>query len=284
MRQFVLAVINRLGAALPKRLQRFIVDFPGILPLLQKLGGGTRVVIPTPEGLRLVINPLFHANLQARQGLADYEPELRSAISALTRPGCCAYDIGANVGIFTLQFSSLVGDGGIVYAFEPEPNNSKCLLETISRNGLKNIRFDGRAIGDSDKSSLFDRRGGAFSGRLVGNTGNHKPTRNLIEVESVSIDSLIAQEHFRAPDVMKIDVEGNEGMVLAGMKKTLANHGPAIICELHGHLGDSVDYVFQLLSENNYRIYPVSEFLKTGNTPKPLTRLGNIRHVVALKG
>jgi FkbM family methyltransferase len=283
MRQLVLGVINRLGAILPKSLQRFIVDFPGMLPLLQKLGGSTQAEILTPEGLSLVINPLFHANLQARQGLADYEPELRSAISALTHPGCCAYDIGANVGIFTLQFSSLVGEGGIVYAFEPEPNNSKCLLETISRNDLKNIRFDGRAIGDSDKSSLFDRRGGAFSGRLVGSTGNRKPTKNVMTVESVSIDSLIAQENFRVPDVMKIDVEGNEGMVLAGMKKTLTYHRPAIICELHGHLGDSIDYVFQILSDCNYRVYPVSEFLKTGNASRPLTRLGNIRHVVALK-
>ena len=283
MKKNLLRIINLLGAALPKSVQRFIVDFPGVLGILQRLGHDVADQVITPEGFRLSINPLLHSNLDRQGGLADYEPEMRSAISMLTRPGWCAYDVGANVGVFSFLFASLVGESGRVYAFEPEPNNYKCLKLSVSQNNVSNIITDNRALGATSQKELFDRRGGAFSGRLVGTEGTHTPTGNVIQVEATSIDALIENESYRVPDILKIDVEGNEGLVLMGMQKTLAAHSPAIICELHSHLGDSIEDVHRLFRDNNYTAYSISDYLLRERKAKALDSLMGIRHIVALR-
>jgi FkbM family methyltransferase len=283
MKKILLRTINLVGAALPKSLQRFIVDFPGVLGLLQRLGHNAGDEVVSPEGFRLSINPLFHSNLVQRGGLADYEPEMRAAIRLVTRPGWCAYDVGANVGVFSFLFASLVGESGKVYAFEPEPNNYECLALSVSQNSATNIITDNRALGAISQKELFDRRGGAFSGRLVGTEGTHTPTGNVIQVETTSIDSLIENEGYQAPDVLKIDVEGNEGLVLEGMQTTLELHSPVIICELHSHLGDSVEDVHQLLRSHNYIAYSISDYLRNERAAKALASLGGVRHIVAVK-
>ena len=282
MKKYLLRVINYLGSLLPKRIQRLIADFPGVLFLFQRLGRNVYEVLKTPEGYLLELNPLFHANLISKGSLTDYEPEMRKAIELATRPGQCAYDVGANVGVFSYQFASLVGPGGRVYAFEPEPNNSQCLSRSIALNDTSNIVLDTRALGSATKTEMFDRRGGAFSGRLVGTGSSHKPTKNLIQVETTSIDHLVEQEHYLAPDVIKIDVEGNERLVLEGMRNTLERNKPVIICELHGHLGDDVEAVFRLLKEFNYNIYSIADFINSNIRSTPLTSLGRIRHIVAV--
>lgn len=55
----------------------------------------------------------------------------------------------------------------------------------------------------------------------------------MIDVELVTVDELLAAGQLRPPTVVKIDVEGAELAVIEGMRATLAQHRPAIICELH---------------------------------------------------
>jgi FkbM family methyltransferase len=282
MKKHLLQLINFLGGLLPKRLQRLIADFPGVLYLLQRLGRNAHEVLTTPEGFQLDLNPLFHSNLISKGSLEGYEPEMRRAIQLATKPGQCAYDVGANVGVFSYLFASLVGSTGRVYAFEPEPNNFNCLARSVELNATDNVILDTRALGAVNRTELFDRRGGAFSGRLVGADSSHKPTKNLIKVETTSIDSLIAQENYTAPDVIKIDVEGNEKLVLEGMDETLRRNKPIIICELHGHLGDAVEDVFDLLKSYKYDIFSISDFIVSGQDAIPLASLGGVRHIVAV--
>lgn len=276
-------MINRLGERLPKRLQRAIVDFPGVLVLLGKLSSSVKEEIISPEGYCIEINPLFHSNLARNGSLEYYESDMRRAITHLTKPGFTAYDIGANVGIFSFLFLSLVGAKGHVYAFEPEPNNNECLGRSIEKVGTASITLDKRAVGDKAGTVLFDRRGGAFSGRLVSDNAKYNPTDNIIEVRSVTLDTLVNDENYLPPDIMKIDVEGNEALVLSGMTGILQDHLPIIICELHGHLGDSVENVEAILRENDYRIYAITDFLNI-STDKlvEVSKLRGARHIVAL--
>ena len=57
----------------------------------------------------------------------------------------------------------------------------------------------------------------------------------------VSLDAFLAARPTLVPDLVKIDVEGHEGDVLAGMRTMLAEHGPALVIELHGSAGEIVD-------------------------------------------
>ncbi len=283
MNKQVLSLINRLGARLPKRLQRAIVDFPGVLALLGKLSSGVKEEVISPEGYAIEINPLFHSNLTKHGGLEYYESDMRQVITRLTEPGFTAYDIGANVGIFSFLFLSLVGPRGHVYAFEPEPNNNECLSRSIEKAGTRNIMLDRRAIGDKVDDAMFDRRGGAFSGRLVSKNEKYNPTDNIIEVRSTTLDTLVNDENFLPPDIMKIDVEGNEALVLFGMTAILRDHSPIIVCELHAHLGDSVEKVEAVLRENNYRLYAITDFLAlSADKLVEVSSLRGTRHIVAL--
>ena len=283
MKRLIFGLINHLGERLPKRVQRVIADFPGILTLLEKLSSGAVEDIVTPEGHTLEINTLFHSNLVKNASLAGYAADMRRAITRLTQPGFTAYDIGANVGVFSFLFLSLVGKQGHVYAFEPEPNNSDCLGHSIVKSSVENITLDKRAIGEKVETAMFDRRGGAFSGRLIINSAKYNPTYNIIEVKTTTLDKLVSEENYRSPDIVKIDVEGNETLVLSGMTHIFEKNPPIIICELHSHLGDSVDEVAAILKKYNYHIYAIADFLELPAVElQEIVSLRDARHVVAL--
>lgn len=252
-RNSLLQAVNFVGNALPKGLQRRLSDAPGMLALLERLGGQRRAQATSPEGTTLVYSPLFHAHLFSNGTLETYEPELRNALSATVRTGMVAYDIGANVGAFTLQLAHLVGPGGHVFAFEPDPLNYSFLKETVTANLLSQVTVVNYAIADATGAAQFDRRGGGFSGRLSTNDARYTRTRNAIMVHSASLDDLIAAGQILPPNVVKIDVEGNEALVLRGMRHTLSAYKPIVACEIHTSLGDRSTEVEAELSLARYQ-------------------------------
>jgi FkbM family methyltransferase len=273
---------NALARRLPPTLRRRIADFPGVLVALARLARNRFETIVSPEGIQLSIYPLYHANLMETGSLEGYEPDMRQAIRVLTKPGMVAYDLGANVGVFSILFASLVQSRGLVYAFEPEPNNYTCLRRTIEQNGLGNIVLDTRAVGRESERGVFDRRGGAFSGRLLGKDAKYEASTNLQTVETVSIDALIADEGYRPPAIMKIDIEGNEGLALEGMQRTLRDYSPVLIIELHWHLGDPIERVSELLARNGYGWRPMSDVVRDGLlSPGDIASTPPVRHMVA---
>ncbi|MRS02975.1 FkbM family methyltransferase [bacterium] len=282
LRRILLTSINRFGQAIPKSLQRRIADFPGILKVFEKLSNSDLMEIPTPEGCSLVMNPLLHYSLVRSGGLSDYEPDMRKTILKFTRPGMVAYDIGANVGVFSFLFASIVGEDGMVYSFEPEENNYTCFEKSLEKHNKKNIVLDKRAVGRTKSTERFDRRGGAFSGRLIGN-GLYDTTDNIKIVETVSIDYVVNEERYRVPDILKIDVEGNEGMVLEGMRNILETCHPIIICELHTHLGESTDQVTNLLTSYGYTISNIKDALTEDGISETVSNRPVERHIIAVK-
>jgi FkbM family methyltransferase len=283
IKSVLLTLVNRAGAVLPKRVRRAISDFPGVLQLLSKWSNSSVVEVTSPEGYSIFINPLFHSNFTKKGELVTYEPEMRQAIELLTRPGFTAYDIGANVGVFSFLFLSRVGPSGQVYAFEPEINNNVLLASSINKAGATNITLDTRAIGDQAGAAIFDRRGGAFSGRLLGDKPNYEPTENVLEVVATTVDELVYGENYPKPDIVKIDVEGNEGLVLSGMQQILKDSPPIIICEMHSHLGDAVEVVEKLLRGSDYRLYEIKQFLSTPlGELQEVGSLRNVHQVVAI--
>lgn len=254
-----------------------------MLGLLEKLADREFEEIITPQGHRIAINPLFHSNLAADGNLGDYEPEIRTAVVKFAKPGMAAYDIGANVGIFSFLFASIVGREGMVYAFEPERNNFTCFERSLSLNDAAPIHLDKRAVSNSKGKQQFDRRGGAFSGRLIGQGHSYDPTDNVDLVEAITIDGLIEEEGFRVPDILKIDVEGNEGMVLEGMRHTLEKYQPIIICELHTHLGESSDDVIDMLTSCGYSISDVASAVAEEWNPAASDDVSGLKHIVAMR-
>ena len=126
-------------------------------------------------------------------------------IKALARPGTCFWDVGAHHGYVTVLASRCVGTTGVVYAFEPSPYNLAFLRAHIAWNRRANVQVVPMALTDREGMARFTERGSSQTFRL--GTGGRT-------VEVSSLPTLLDQG-FRPPDVLKLDVEGSEGAILA---------------------------------------------------------------------
>jgi len=140
-------------------------------------------------------------------------------------PGDTVYDVGANVGFFTLLASELVGGHGKVVAFEPLPQNLKFLRKHIELNGLANVQVIDKAVANANGRVLFSCGDGSSTA--------HISDKGEIEVDAVSLDSLIEKRAIPPPDFVKIDVEGAESLVLTGAKRILDEYCPCILLSTH---------------------------------------------------
>jgi FkbM family methyltransferase len=185
-----------------------------------------------------------HAGLIVRGTL---EPPVQEALRRLLAPGDVFYDIGANVGFFTLVGARLVGPAGRVVAFEPVPWCARAVGRNIELNGFQHAQIQQRAVGAADGSARLLVVGEASWSHLE-STGRHADVREEIDVEVVCIDSLVAAGSIPPPDVLKIDTEGAELQVVEGARETIARHRPAIVCELH----DTNEAFVALMDELGY--------------------------------
>src|SRR5262249_35462499 len=153
------------------------------------------------------------------------ERDFEDAFLAAVRPGHTVYDLGANVGWFSLLAGRRVGAGGRVVAFEPDLQNAALAERNAARNGLANVTVVPAAVGDRDGWASF-RQEASIKGRLDEGGG--------LPVPLVSLDGWIESGRDAPPDVVKIDVEGAELGVLRGMERTLRELSPTLFVELHG--------------------------------------------------
>jgi FkbM family methyltransferase len=175
--------------------------------------------------------PLDHAHtgLVVRGTL---EPSVQEALRRTVRPGHVFYDVGANIGFFTLVGARLVGPTGRVVAFEPVPWCAEAVGRNIELNDLDHAEIREEAVGAEAGHARLLVVGEASWSHLA-STGRHADVRDEIDVEVTTIDELVAADAVPPPDVLKVDTEGAELQVLDGMRETLARHRPAIVCELH---------------------------------------------------
>lgn len=158
--------------------------------------------------------------------LGTYEPQTRMWLSSLLGPGRVAFDVGANVGFFTLLASRLVGSSGSVVAFEPMPSNVEALRRHVKLNQVRNVTIFEAAASDHHGRARFSPSGNPSMGRL--SEGGE------LEVETVSLDELLGSGRVPGPDLLKIDVEGAEIQVLLGSLRYLTEKRPAIVLSAHG--------------------------------------------------
>jgi len=172
------------------------------------------------------------------QASADYasgtnELPVQLALRDLLRPGDVFVDIGANVGFFSLLASRMVENSGQVYALEPVPANVREIRANLRRNRLANVEVIEVAASDAVGSAtltLTRHPGGA----ALASAGSPPDPAGQLQVETATLDALVEQGRIRPPSTVKIDVEGAEEAVLAGMTSTMASARPLLVVEIDG--------------------------------------------------
>jgi FkbM family methyltransferase len=174
------------------------------------------------------------------------EERVQRVVADLLVPEDVFFDIGANLGFFTVLAARLVGPAGRVIAFEPHPDNAERLRRNVELNGFANVTIVRKVVSDTSGRQLLD----AASTATASVTTSAGASSEAIDVPAISIDDFLASQPTLAPKLVKIDVEGHEEETLRGMATTLTLHRPLIVCELHA----AAPRIASLLADAGYAL------------------------------
>lgn len=227
------------------RLEQFVAEHAGLVD-----DGARMIPTITPDALRSVqglIQPAEHytpGSLERVQyGKADIyirvsnrmerdwrltgpdkEPWTIEWMEQMFSPGDIVYDIGANVGVFSLIAASIVGGTGAVIAFEPGVTSYSQLCENIHSNNLSERIFPiPLPLSEEPGTAVFIYRSleaGQSRHKLRKRPMGRRPSqRTLVS----TLDQIVAEFQVPAPNHMKVDVGGAELDVLKGGRDLLRN-------------------------------------------------------------
>jgi FkbM family methyltransferase len=182
---------------------------------------------------------------------------VQTVIAERLRPGMVFYDLGANIGLFTLMAARIVAESGKVFSFEPDPENAARLRRNIAHNQFQNVTVIEAGVWSSSGRFNFVDGGSSSPDRAWGTFVPDDTQRPGTLISCVSLDDFCRTAP--PPDAIKCDVEGAEFEALRGAKKMLQFHRPWIVCEMHSPANDQIireflgalGYIFQILDGNH---------------------------------
>jgi FkbM family methyltransferase len=184
------------------------------------------VELPCGATIKITTQEVIGQNLAISGGFESAELDVCRQLAA---PGSTTFDVGANVGLFTLTMSTAVGMSGRVIALEPVKYNLDRLSDHIRDNRADNVELVAAAAGESpgfaEIDSDFDPAYAAVSSWQSPEAATPSAVRVL------TLDDLwIAAD---CPDVslVKIDVEGHEVDVIKGALRMLERSRPHLLIE-----------------------------------------------------
>lgn len=190
------------------------------------------------------------------------EPEQAEAMLREINEGDVFFDIGANVGYYSILASKIVGERGSVVACEPVIRNLAFLQQHVVLNKADNVRVLAFACSDENGTARFSLGPNSAMGQLVAERSYAD-----VLVPTITLDRM-AQELDLSPDVLKIDVEGAEMKVLTGGAEVLSRAKPTIFLSTHSN--ELRESCLKLLGEIGYTVEPLiaganpHEFLAKG--------------------
>lgn len=153
------------------------------------------------------------------------------------------FDCGSNIGMSVLFFKKLYPKARIV-AFEPDPFTFEALSNNVAQNHLANVQLHQGALGELEGQVEFFRDASAESSSLLMSTIRERHNGPSIKVPALRLSSFISAEI----DLLKIDIEGAEGIVLRELADAdKLRWARRIHLEYHHHIDKSVDNLSSLL-------------------------------------
>jgi FkbM family methyltransferase len=192
-----------------------------------------RVKFGNPNKLANVGN--YTIEVDVREGIQKgifygwYETVETQWFNDILKPGMIVVDVGASFGYYSFIASSLVGDTGKVYSFEPSTRSFEKFVGNIQRNAITNIEPHSVGLGEVEcNKELFDSVGCDLN-----TEDTHAPTfapktfypvngRSMGFIPIIRLDRFWKDNHLGNIDLVKIDVEGFERSVLRGMSGILS--------------------------------------------------------------
>jgi FkbM family methyltransferase len=199
---------------------------------------------------------------------ATKEPETLDWLDTELRPHDVLWDIGANIGLYSLYAAKRCPEARI-YAFEPESLNFSQLQRNLALNRCVNVLPHRLCIADHVRLGLLHvskREAGAS----LYSFGRPEPWSEAgggsQECQAVSIDALVVEENWPCPTLLKIDVDGLEQEILDGAWKTLqSGRIRSILIEVDAPKGEALTWAEHWLAPFGYRLARTSTWVYEAN-------------------
>jgi FkbM family methyltransferase len=204
------------------------------------------------EGIWVELNPRTGQSYLR----GEAEASSQKVLSDHLHPGMVFYDLGANIGLFSLLASRIVGAGGRVISFEPDPEIAARLRANIARNAFTNVTVVESGVwsvtGDVNFLPADASSPDHGTGRFV-----NEQSATTAPVRCIALDDFARDAP--TPKAIKCDVEGAEVEVLRGAENLLRTARPWILCEMHSSANDGavreflgrLDYSFQTVDDTH---------------------------------
>jgi FkbM family methyltransferase len=210
--------------------------------------------------------------------LGTYEPDLQLAMKILVEPGWVIYDIGANIGYITLLLCKLLKAQGHVIAFEALPANVERLNKNLKMNPDISLVAEviPAAVTNLQGTVRFLVSDSIATGKAEGSAGRQGKYHSHIDVDGITIDHFVYEQGHPIPQMIKMDIEGGEGLALSGMKRLLSESRPLFVIELHGSEANQI--VWQILNIAKYSLFHLEKNYPLVNS---VEELGKRSYIIA---
>lgn len=145
-----------------------------------------------------------------------WEPNISFFIDKKFNNSTVFFDVGANIGYYSIVFNDKFKH---VYSFEPNPDNTEKLIDSIKINKINNVTVVKKAVGkiSNIKYTAFNKNN--VSGSNIGGIQYVKTEDG--KINSISLDDFIEEEKIKFVDLLKIDIEGGELDCLLGTANSI---------------------------------------------------------------
>jgi len=204
------------------------------------------------SGMRIRCYPMSNSASNLFYFGQFYEYDEMRFLARYLRPGDGFIDGGANIGTYSLLAARIVGRGGHIDAFEPDPQSADRCRENLALNGLEWVEVHEAALADHEGTATF-LTGGDVTNRIV--LRKQAKASRHIDVSCVGIDESVSPEANYA--MAKLDLEGGEVAALRGGERHLIEANPPVgqvevIDRLLHDLGSSAKELFDMFSDHGY--------------------------------
>jgi len=215
-------------------------------------------VTPLPSGRTVKLRLDLRDDLSRRWyywGYSGYEQATVRFFWKLLQSKCCVFDIGANIGYYTLLAASVLEGRGEVHAFEPSPGVIEWLSANVRLNSFQCVSVNQAAVAEADgEMPLFLPSDGAGTNASLVENFTRQDT--FVMAKTIRLDSYCAKNVTRPIDLIKVDAEGAEISVLRGSGTLLDQWMPDIICEVLPPFENELD---QFFSDLHYRKFLITD-------------------------
>jgi FkbM family methyltransferase len=207
--------------------------------------------------------------LFARQ--IEYEREFSAIIMEHIFSGNLVFEIGSNIGQYSLQIAKKIGDHGKLICVEPDSDNFAFLSFNVLKNKCTNVSLVNAAVADQEGQTIFykDTMTGGRMGSLIREySGTHFQGESE-EVRTTTLKNLINQ--YGIPDFIKVDVEGAEDLVFAESSSICMN--TKYLIEVREETKVSI---FQLFHSNGFAVFILEGGLHQAQQASDIPEFANL--------